>query len=168
MTTRAEHLEQVLRWEQVAAEANRRAQEHRLALSTEAREEFAQGTAPTWRMALGTVTLPVSKPTVRVSDEAAWTKFVKRVAPSEIVESVRPASAKALLGKVQVDEDLLVWPATGEVVQGVTLSPGGEAKSLTIRPDPAAAAAAAVEAKALLDAIALALGEPAGGDEVPE
>jgi hypothetical protein len=112
---------------------------------------------------LATVTLPVSKPAVVVTDQTALTKWAILHRPSEVALAIRPTSLKALLREVQADSGLVFLPG-GEVVPGLAARPGGEPKALTIRADPAGAAQINAEAGDIMTALCGALAEPVGID----
>lgn len=136
--TRVERVQEILRLEGLADAAMKRAKEVRTALDTEARAELEQqGTAPSWRMPdIGTVALPLSKEAPVVSDIAALLTWCKERYPTEVVavEQIRAAFQTALLGRVACAGDVVIDPTTGEIVPGMSVRPGGVAKSLSITP----------------------------------
>lgn len=150
---RAEHVTTIARLEALATEATQRAAALRSALAADAAAEWAeQGTAPTWRMPdIGTVTLPVSKTNVSVTDHTQLASWVSRTWPSEVELAVRPAFMTALKARMVCDEDVVVDGKTGEIVPGVTVRPGGEPRGLTIRLEPATKSVCADDAAAALD-----------------
>jgi hypothetical protein len=164
---RLEATQQVLLLEAAAAQLRERAKAVRLELDADARHEFAeQGAAPTWRLAdLGTWSLPVSKEAPYVADDAALTTWVKQRYPSEIVEVINGAFFSALLKRLSPMGEVVMDPATGEIVPGLGVRPGGLAQSLRFKPNSDAMAVAdqagAKLAGQLLDGLGIAAaGEP--------
>jgi hypothetical protein len=139
---RTERLQEVLRLEGLAAAAAARAKTYRDELALEARDELArEGSAPTWRMPdLATITLAVSKETPYILDEHLLLQWCKQRYPSEVetVEQVRGAFRQRLLVEGIISGDSVVDGATGEVIPGAAVRPGGVPQSLTIRPSQAA------------------------------
>jgi hypothetical protein len=138
--SRAERIQEILRLEGIAAAARLRAEAHRDALTAEARAELASGIAPTWRIAdVGTITLPVGKAGPLVDNPAALLAWCQERYPTEVenitTRQIRAAFQGALLRRVLVDEDRVVDPDTGEIVPGLTWSPGGQPKALSFRID---------------------------------
>ena len=165
---RLEATQNVLKLEAAAAQLKERAKAIRLELDTDARHEFEeQGSAPTWRLAdLGTWSLPVSKESVYVADEAALLAWVKRSYPTEVetMERVRPAFQAALLGSLDTITDYAILPDTGEVVPGVGVRAGGQPLSLRFKANGDALAVADQHADKLVAQVTAALGiggEPA-------
>lgn len=167
---RADLVRSALVWEQVAAEARRRAGEAREQLAADARAELSeQGTAPTWRMPdLATVTLPVSKESVTLADIDALTKWAAERYPSEVemVAQIRPAWIAAIPQWTTVEGDVVCDAATGEIVPGLAVRPGGQPGALTIRASTAAKAVLAAGVEDIVAAVAGALSEP--HDERPD
>jgi hypothetical protein len=165
-STRADLVRSILIWDRVAASAAKVAAELREQLARDARAEYAeQGTAPTWRLPdLATVTLPVSRQTVAVADQAALTAWMATRRPEQVqtVQQIRPAGLKALLGQICVVDGDLPTLDDGELVPGLTVRPGGQPRALTLRAAPEATAVLDAEADAVLGSIAAALGEPIG------
>lgn len=163
---RTDRIQEVLRLEGLADAAKRRAAEHRAALDAEARAELEQhGTAPSWRLAdIGTVTLPVTKEAPVIADIEALTRWCLDRYPSEVetVHQIRASFQAALLGRLMCDGDVVVDPATGEIVPGMAVRAGGMPQSLSIRPSRPARAAAAAAGAALLDSMLLAEAEVPG------
>jgi hypothetical protein len=159
---RFELIRRTLMWEQVAAAARARASGIREQLTADARAEFVeQGTAPTWRLPdIGTVTLPVSKESVYVADEAALLEWVRYHHPSEVetVERIRPAFLTAIQHSQHVDG--VVHDGEGWVIPGLAVRPGGSAGSLSFRPTPMAKSVAAAGAERLMESVERAIGEP--------
>jgi len=162
---RADILHQVIRLEAAAAAARFKADILRELLNRDAIAEFEeQGTAPTWRTPSATVSLPVSKTRAVVSDPDAVLRWVRTRHPSEVVEQVRPAFARALPGLLKVSGDVVIDPETGEVVPGMAVAEGGIPGSLRIVPTDEAKARIASEAADMLAAVEAALDEPSGGE----
>lgn len=151
---RAELARMGLFWDQVAEDARRRAREIREQLTADARAELERdGTAPTWRIpGVGTVPLCLTTAAVEVADPVMYTKWVAQRHPEHIekVERIRPAFDEHLRKTLVARGDP---PCTddGELVPGLRYRAGGEAKSIQIRPDATAKAAAAADAAACLD-----------------
>jgi hypothetical protein len=167
---RAERLQELLRLEGLIAAAKERVTDHRVALNAEAAGEYErEGMAPTWRWPdLGTVILPVSKETTVVSDPEALVKWCRERYPTEVetLAQIRPAFQVALLQRCRGDAggDYVVDMATGELVPGLAVRPGGVPKALTIRPTPEATALFAAVGRQTLDG----LFEPVGHLEAAE
>jgi len=151
---RFEMIRRTLMWESVAAAARAKAAKLRDDLTADAQAEYAeQGTAPTWRLPdIGTVTLPVSKETVYVADEAALLDWVKASNPDEVEVSyrVRPAFLASLL-ETTVPHDGAVIDPEGTVVPGLAVREGGRPGSLAFRPSSAAKAVAQAGAQQLVE-----------------
>lgn len=167
---RTERLQEVLRLEGLAAAASARAKTYRDELSLEARDELArEGSAPTWRVTdLATITLAVSKETPYILDDYLLLQWCKDRYPEhvETVEQVKGAFRSRLLVEAIISGDSVVDGATGEVVPGAAVRPGGVPQSLTIRPSHAARSVyAAMGERTLEDLLATApvptSGEPA-------
>lgn len=139
---RTERLQEVLRLEGIAAAASTRAKVYREELSVEARDELArEGSAPTWRVPdLATITLSVSKETPYILDEHLLLQWCKDRYPEhvETVERVAGAFRAGLLVDAIVSGDSIIDGATGEVIPGGGVRPGGVPQSLTIRASHAA------------------------------
>jgi hypothetical protein len=135
---RTEHVQAVLWLDAVAAAAKDRAAELRATLTDDARAEYAeQGTAPTWRIPdVATVASSVSRETVALTDESAFTKWVGLRYPDEIEEILRvnPSWMASFLANATVSGDVVADAATGEVVPGLTVRAGGRLTGLSIRP----------------------------------
>lgn len=157
-------IRQTLLWEQVAAAARAKAAKFREELTADAQVEYAeQGTAPTWRLPdIGTVSLPVSRETVYVTDEAALLAWVKVHYPEEVEtqERVRPAFLGGLIGAVEPAGDVACIPLTGTVVPGLAVREGGQPGSLSFRPSPDAKRVAAAGAERLVESLESAIGQP--------
>lgn len=160
---RAEMTRRVLLLEAAAAECRNRAAMVRADLDADARAELAeQGTAPTWRLAdMGTWSLPISKETVYVSDEAALLAWVEKHYPDEVQTSkrVRPAFLGGLLGAVETAGDV-VCVGGGEVVPGLAVRPGGTPQALRFKPSTDAQKVAAAAAESVVGEILSGLGVP--------
>jgi hypothetical protein len=163
---RTQRLQEVLRLEGLAAAAQTRAKEYREELALEARDEFAQqGSAPTWRMPdLATVSLSVSKETPYILDEHLFLQWCRERYPEhvETVEQVRGAFRQKLLIDAIVSGDAVVDGATGEVVIGAAVRPGGVPQSLTIRPSHAARVVFAAMGERALEELLAPPAEPQG------
>jgi len=124
--------------DQIAARAKAEAAKLREQLDDDARSEYEeQGTAPTWRMPdIATVALSVSKETVYVADEKAFTDWVAKRYPEQVyIEThVRPAWMVGFTSRVVRDEEALVDPASGEIVPGLAVREGGRPLGISIRP----------------------------------
>jgi hypothetical protein len=151
---RSERLQELLRLDGLIAAAKERAAEHRVALNAEAAGEYErEGMAPTWRWPdLGTVILPISKETAVISDMEALVEWCRQRHPSELetLVQVRPAFQLALMHRVQPAGEVVVDPATGEIVPGLAVRAGGAPKALTIRPTPEATAVFAEAGRQML------------------
>ena len=173
---RQELITRTLLLEQVAAEARARAAKLREQLAGAALAELAeQGTAPTWKVKdVGTVWLPTSTETVYVADAGTFTAWVKARRPDEVetLHRVRPAFVGALLDAVAHDQERVFVPSvesspvdvfadlSGEVVDGLSVRPGGVPGTLTFKPDKAAQAVARAGAEKLVDDLERALDGP--------
>lgn len=170
-TSRADLLRSVLIWEQVAKRARTLAAGMRGRLDEQARAELAtQGTAPTWRLPdLATVTLPVSRETIVVDDEAALLKWAKERMPDavETIEQLRPRAVNDLMARAQIAAGGVVCLDDGEIVPGLGVRAGGQPGSLSIRATAEAKAVVEMAATNVLDAVASALGEPVGVEPAP-
>ena len=80
---------------------------------------------------VASVNLGISTPKLAVADRDQFTRWVKHTHPTELVETVRPAFEKALLGRLTVVNDQIVDKETGEIVDGIELV-GGGSKKLTV------------------------------------
>lgn len=155
---RFEVIRQTLLWESIAAAAQAKAARLRDELNTEALAEFeTHGTAPTWRPPdLATVTLPVSRDTVFVSDANALLQWVVKRHPTEVerIRQVRPGFVVALLASVDHDGRNVVSPdGSGEIVPGLAVRAGGRPGALSFRPTSHARSILAAAAEAVVDRI---------------
>jgi hypothetical protein len=168
---RTERLQHVLRLEGIAAAARDRAQQHRAALTDDARAELErEGAAPTWRVTdIGTITLPVSKEQPFVADPARFLDWCKQRHPDQVehIEQVRGAFQASLLAEAFIEEGDVIDGSTGEVMPGVSVRPGGLPQALTIRATPEARAVFAAVGARLLDDL-LTDPEPVGHLEPSE
>ena len=99
----------------------------RAALATDAENEYAeQGTVPTWRLPGITVVGSTTHPTVEVTDEDAFVKWVAERYPTEVetVVRVRPAWKQRFLQDVAERGDP-PCDEYGEVIPGLQWRPGG-------------------------------------------
>lgn len=163
---RTERLQEVLRLDGIASAARNRAQEHRAALTDDARAEFErEGAAPTWRVAdIGTITLPVSKEEPFVVNSTTFLAWCKERYPDQVehIEQVRGAFQASLLAGAFVEEGDVVDGQSGEIVPGLAVRPGGLPRSLTIRATPEARAVFDAIGARLLDDLLATPAEPAG------
>ncbi|MFD0595054.1 hypothetical protein ACFQZ4_24010 [Catellatospora coxensis] len=99
------------------------------------------------------MTLPVTKASLAVARPAELLAWVQQQHPTEVelVPTIRPAFLAALGKRVVVEEDMVIDPATGEIVPGYAVLPGGAAKALTIRPDADAKGQMRADAAALVE-----------------
>ena len=157
---RFEVIRRTLMWEQVAAAARAKSTALREQLTADARAEYAeQGTAPTWRLPdIGTVTLPVSKETVYVADEAALVEWVMRNMPTEVetIHRVRASYLSRLTATARHD-GAVVYDDEGTVIPGLAVRPGGQPQSLSFRPTADAKAVAAEGAGRLVESLESAI-----------
>lgn len=112
------------------------AKELRGALSADAAAEYAeQGTAPTWRMPGLTVIAATSNDAVSVVDEAVFTAWVAQRYPTEVVTepTVRPAFRAKLLAEAVKRGDP-PCDDEGEIIPGLEYRPGGEFRSIAVKP----------------------------------
>jgi hypothetical protein len=169
---RTERLQEVLRLDGIAAAARNRAQEHRAALTDDARAELErEGSAPTWRVSdIGTITLPVSKEEPFVFNETAFLAWCKERHPDQIehIERVRGAFQASLLAGAFIEEGDVVDGQSGEILPGVAVRPGGQPRSLTIRATPEARAVFDAIGARMLDDLLAGSAEPVGHLEVAE
>lgn len=169
---RTERLQEVLRLEGLAAAATARAKTYREELAFEARDELArEGSAPTWRIQdLATITLAVSKETPYILDEHLLLTWCKQRYPEhvEAVEQVKGAFRARLLVDAVISGDSVVDGATGEVVPGAAVRPGGQPQSLTIRPSQAARTVFAAMGERTLEDILAGPDEPQGHLDVAD
>jgi len=122
----------------IAARAKAERDKLKEQLDADAFAEFReQGTAPTWRIPdVATVSASVSKQSVSVVDEAEFLRWVATRYPDgvEIVNRVRPSWAAAFLERhIEVSGEDVSDTATGEVVPGVKVRPGGRFLGVSIR-----------------------------------
>jgi hypothetical protein len=162
---RAEMTRRVLLLEAAAAELKGRAAAVRADLNADARAELAeQGTRATWRTDLGTWSLPVSEEAPTVTDAAALVAWCKERYPTEVVEVVNPAFQTVLLSRLEPVGEVVMDPATAEVVPGLGVRPGGVPQALRFRPNAAAQAVAAEALGSLVDQLAAGLGIETGDE----
>lgn len=156
---RAEMTRRVLLLETAAAELGRRAQSIRDDLNADARAEYEeQGSAQTWRFDIGTWSQGISKDLPVVDDPSAWVRWVKDRYESEVYEVVNPAFQKALLGRLSPAGEVVIDPATGEIVPGLGVRPGGQPLTLRFKPAGDARAVADQAAEALVGKVLADLG----------
>jgi hypothetical protein len=122
----------------IAAKAKAERDRLREQLDADAYAEFReQGTAPTWRIPdVATVSASVSKQSVSVADEVAFAEWVTERYPDavETVTRVRDSWRQAFLDRhVEVAGEDMADTATGEVVPGVKVRPGGRFLGVSIR-----------------------------------
>lgn len=152
---RADRVSHILQLEALAAAARARALVMRSDLADEATTELErEGAAPTWRLPeIGTVSMPLSKETVVVADPAALLAWCQERHPEQIrqVAEIYPAALTALLDRAVPDAGVVLDPATGEIIPGLAVRPGGVPGALTIRTERDAKAAYAAAGAHLLD-----------------
>lgn len=147
--------------EQLIAQAKSESGKLRDQLGADAKAELDEhGVAPTWRIPdVATISLAVSKQTVYVSDEVAFAAWVQQRYPEQTEVKVRPAWTQVFTERhVLVEPEGLTDSATGEIVPGLAVRPGGLPMSLTIRPSADAKAVFAAVAETSLRKLALEAG----------
>lgn len=152
---RADLTRQVLLFEQLAAAAKAKAAEARAELDQQAKTELeTQGMAPTWRLPdVGTISLPVSQPSMYIADGNAFMDWLQRYQPAAVdhIRAVNPQWQAKLEKSFAIAGDVVVDPATGEVVPGYGVRQGGLPMALRIVPSGEARAMARVYADGLLE-----------------
>ncbi len=132
--------------DQIAAHAKAVRDQLRGQLDADAAREYETGgTVPTWRIPdVATVSGSVSKQTIGVTDEAAFTDWVQERYPDAIrtLATVRAGWRERFLETAQVDGDDVSDPDTGEVIPGLTVRRGGRFLGVSVR--------ATVDAKGVL------------------
>ena len=102
-----------------------------------AADEHAQGSTPSWRMTDVTVSTALSKPSVVVEDPAAFLAYVGKVHPTEVetvtTTQVRPNFSRLLLANLATAGPPLV-DDEGTVIPGVRYDPGGQLRSVAVKP----------------------------------
>ena len=167
---RAEMIQAVLRWEQVAEQAKARAAALRAQLAEQARYELeTQGTVASWKIpGLASVALPMSKPAAVVTNSDRLVEWARVRMPHavEVKYQIRPASLTALLGAVDLTGEL---PATedGELIPGVEIRAGGVPGTLTIRFDSDAKKSEQGEAETMVEALEELLSTQVGIEPAP-
>lgn len=86
---------------------------------------------------IGTVSVTKGRKSLRVSDEVAFREWVREHSPHNVftpepVEQVRPAYAKSMVEGAKVIDGMIVDPASGEVVPGITQVTGDPYVSVKI------------------------------------
>lgn len=168
---RADRVAEVVRLEQLAQVARDRAGELRKELGADAEAEWHEhSTAPTWRMDVATVSLPISHTQVVVSNPSALVEWCAVHHPTE-VETVRRVR-ESFIGwlransRTEADPDgvpVVLDLSTDEPIPGLTWIPGGTPGSLSISATAEAKARyrlLAIEQLASLGLLALPGGEP--------
>lgn len=158
---RAEATRQVLLLEAAAAQLKERAKTLRSGLDADARAELAeQGTAPTWRLDIGTWSLPVARESVVVTDQDAFLDWLAEEYPTEVEEIRRPRKAffDVLTQFVVQDGADVVHTRTGAIIPGLAIQPGGTPLTLRFRPAGDAQAVADQHAEQLVKEITAGLG----------
>lgn len=163
--TRAEIVRSVLIWERVSRQAQLVADDLRAQLGQQARDELdAQGVAPSWHLpGIAKVTLVVSKPKIAVQDPRALTAWAIQRHPHtiETIQQVRASDLAVLIKQCDSEDGETVHIADdGEIIPGLVYIPGGQPRSLTVRPDSEATAAIDQAAEGILATIASAMGDP--------
>lgn len=136
---RFDRAREIARREALAAAWSDSARTLRNELDTEAREEYAangNGITWTWRD-FGQVTLPLSNEAIVVTDIDVLKKWVKEHHPEQIrtVEEVWPAFQTHLIKNGVITAEGVKDPATGDVVPGLGVRPGGVPRALTVTVD---------------------------------
>jgi hypothetical protein len=111
----------------------------RAALTADALAEFeGQGTVPTWKLPGITVVGSTTRPSVAVTDEAAFLAWVAERYPSEVEQVVitrpRPAWQGVFLTAVAERGDP-PCDSEGEVIPGLEWRPGGGFEGIALRVD---------------------------------
>lgn len=135
---RTEVVTRIVFYDQVAAKAKEAAQALRETLALDARAEFEeQGTAPTWRIPdVATVATAVTHESAALVNERAFVAWVAQRFPTEVetIQRARPAWMAPYLSTLVASGEDAVDPATGEVVPGIAMRPGGNFAGVSIRP----------------------------------
>jgi len=92
---------------------------------------------------VATVTVAGGGTSPAVHYEDLYVGWVKENHPTEVVESVRPAFTKSLLGRLEASGDKWVDPNTGEVVGGIGERSRSEYISVRFKPEGREASAKA-------------------------
>lgn len=92
---------------------------------------------------VGTVSMSKPKARVTVTDDRAFLAWVQANAPSEIQSVVGEAYRKGLLARVEVTDEGVVDPKTGEIVDGLGSKMGDPSISVRQTEDQREAVAAA-------------------------
>lgn len=134
----ADDAKTILLLEAFADEAKRLAGERRTRLAERARKQLAEdGIAPSWHLpAVAKVTLAVTKTALHVADERKLTEWVIARFPDETERTVKARFITALLGRLKVEGDVAVDPATGEIVPGIGVRQGGQPANLSVKAEP--------------------------------
>jgi hypothetical protein len=112
----------------------------RAELFGEAAHEHSQGSTPSWRMGEVTVSSSLSNPTVVIDDQAAFLAYVQATYPTEVetvvttTTQVRPHFAKDVLTRLAKSGDVV--DHEGTVVPGLRFVPGGNLRSISVKPTP--------------------------------
>lgn len=135
MSTKAQLIDEVMYLDALAAQITARSKQRRAELEEIARAEYEiEGVAPSWRHPNGTVPLALSSARYDVTDRKAWIDWIAERYPMEIEEiiQVRPAFEKSLLESfAKQGEDACT--DDGEIPPGVTFTPGGTPRGISIR-----------------------------------
>ena len=137
---RTETVQAIVWLDQLAAQAKAESAKLRQDLAADARTEYEeQGTAPTWRIPdVATVAASVTHEAVTVTDDRVLTAWVGERYPTELLTVVRPAWLADFLSRCQPSGDVACDPATGEVVPGLSVRPGGTFGGISVRVSAAA------------------------------
>ncbi len=160
---RSDLVAEIIEYEQLAQVARDRASELRKELASDATAEWHEhGSAPTWRMDHGTVSLPITHDSIVVSDPGRLVAWMDAHHPTE-VETVRRVR-ESYLAHIRTtwcrtaDADgrpVVVDPRDPDTpVPGLSWQPGGQPGALSIRPSHAAKRHARELAEARLREIA--------------
>lgn len=133
----------------MAREASERARWAREALEEQARREYAeQGVAPSWRIPeVATVGLAVSRDRIEVCDEPALIEWARGREPGWLITVVKPHALAGMIGSFVgdpvdgcvYDPDQDLGPGGIRVpVPGLRFRPGGQPRSIGVRPEAGA------------------------------
>jgi hypothetical protein len=144
---RSDLVAEIIQYEQLAQAARDRASNLRTQLAADATAEWQEhGSAPTWRMDHGTVSLPITHDAIVVADPDRLVAWMAQHHPTE-VETVRRVRESYLAHirsqwcrTADVDgQPVVVDPRDPDTpVPGLSWQPGGQPGALSIRADPAA------------------------------
>jgi hypothetical protein len=154
----------VVWWEAIAAQAKHNAAFARSTLREMASTEYAEhGSAPTWRTSIATASLSVSSPAVTVSDAGAFTNWVSKHHPDQLMSVVRESWQRDFLARIAERGDP-PCDSDGQIIPGLTYIPGGSPRSIAVRQSATVKAHIASLAESVLGSLTPALGS-GDGDE---